>query len=228
MRRRHDLTITALVFALLLFPTFSARAQTGQVEELDKIVAVIEQQPILRSDLEIEARIALLQRGGLAAAEATELGHEVLARTLDHVINQRLVEREADRLQVFGLELEARRAAYAAFIKKLGGEAAFRAFLARHEIGPSRVAAILERELRVSQFIANKVGLGARTTEADAQAYFDANPERFHGSDFAQVRAAITSMLTRDRVKALTQQFLEGLRANAKVRVLPPFAPDRR
>lgn len=214
----------AIALAPLPGGVCSAAEMEAVEVEIDKIVAVIEQQPILLSDLEIEARVALIQQGGTAAADVELLGHEVLARTLDHVINQRLVQREADRLQVLRLEDEARRQAYEDFVRRLGGEMSFQAFLARHEIGAPQIVSILERELRVTQFLANKVGLSARIAEADVREYFDAHPEHFQGSEFSAVKSAITAMLTRERVIALTRQFLDDLRARAELRILPPFA----
>ncbi len=215
-------------FALAASVLILSPAGAGAAEEveIDKIAAVIEQQPILLSDLEIEARVALIQQGGLAAADAGALGHEVLARTLDHVINQRLVQREADRLQVLRLEDAARRQAYEDFVRQLGGEMPFQAFLARHGIGAQQIVAILEREQRVAQFLTNKVGLGARVAEADVREYFDAHPERFGQSAFAAVRPAIAAMLTRERVRELTRQFLDDLRARAQLRILPPFLKE--
>lgn len=223
---RIDLSLAACVLAIVTFPAV-ARSGSEVTEEIDKIVAVLDQQPILRSDLEIEARVALIQQGGVAAADVAVLDQEVLARTLEHVINQRLIGREADRLQVFRLEDEARRHAYEAFVRKLGGEALFQAFLNRHEISAHRIVVILERELRVTQFLANKVGLGARVAEIDARKYFEAHPERFHGTVFSDVQESIVAMLTRERVMTLTRQFLDALRSRAELRILMPLEEGR-
>ncbi|MBR2978672.1 MAG: hypothetical protein IKC51_01920 [Myxococcaceae bacterium] len=216
---------SALAGGLFFFlAVASARfAQAGE-REIDKVVAVIEQQPILLSDLELEARVALIQQGGTAAADADELGREVLNRTLEHVINQRLVQREADRLQVLRLDEAARRQVYEDFVRQLGGEMAFQAFLTRHELYAPQIEAILERDLRVAQFLANKVGVSARVGEAEAREYFESHPKRFGGADFAASRAAIVALLTRERVMALTSQLLDDLRSRAELRVLPPFS----
>lgn len=223
MRRRLATSLVAIALTCPPWRVIASEVAREEVE-IDKIVAVIEQQPILLSDLEIEARVALIQQGGTAAADVEDLGRETLARTLDHVINQRLVQREADRLQVLRLEDDARRQAYEDFVRRLGGEISFQAFLARHEIGAPQIVSILERDLRVTQFLANKVGLGARVAEAEVRDYFDAHPERFGGSEFSAVRAVIAATLTRERVMSLTRQFLDDLRARAELRILTPFS----
>ena len=221
----HRLLNAALAWGLVWTLAIASATWTEAAErEIDKVVAVIDQQPILLSDLELEARVALIQQGGTAAAGAEDLGREVLKRTLEHVINQRLVQREADRLQVLRLDEAARRQVYEDFVRQLGGEMAFQAFLTRHELYASQIAAILERDLRVAQFLANKVGVSARVGEAEAREYFESHPKRFGGADFAASRSAIIALLTRERVMALTSQLLDDLRSRAELRVLPPFS----
>src|SRR5262245_53369354 len=80
-------------------------AEQGQV--IDRIVAVVEgvedARVITRSDLELEAAVALVQRGGTQAAMA-HFDDRALARTLDYAIAQRLLITEADKVTAYQMD----------------------------------------------------------------------------------------------------------------------------
>ena len=149
---------------------------------------------------------------------------ETGGRGSGHIINQRLGEQEANRLQTVRMTAESQLEAYEEFVRQIGGEAAFQDFLQAHEISAQRVMTILERDLKVTQFLADKISMGARISEADARDYYDANPQNFGNRPFEEVRGAITAMLTRDKVKELSAQFFTDLKERAEIRILPPFA----
>lgn len=197
-------------------------APPGKV--FDKVAAVIDQTPILLSELDLEARVTLIRQGGVRAAVVADLGLDVLKEMLGHVINQRLGEREANRLQTVRISAESQLEAYEEFVRQIGGEAAFQDFLQAHEASAQRVMTILERDLKVTQFLADKISMSARISEADARDFYDADPQRFGTRPFEDVRSAIIAMLTRDKVKELSAQFFEELKERAEIRVLPPFA----
>lgn len=210
----------------------AARAAAGSFHLLDdgatadKVVAVVDQQPILLSELDLEVRVALISQGGTEAAAAKALGDDVLKDLLPLVIDQRLADKEAQRMQNIELSADERFAALDNFAMRLGGEAMFHAFLARHEASGQRVFAILERGLRVERFLANKIEMAATVSDADIQDYYDAHAEALGGKPLATVRKAIRDNLLREKVKEQTAQFFEGLRARAEIRILPPFVDD--
>lgn len=190
---------------------------------LDRIVAVVERQPLLLSELELEARVAFIRQGGAAASESP-LSEEDLARTLEYVIGQRLVWDEAERLQVFEVADEETGQALASFEGRFPSKVAFRHFLSSLEASEDQLAAVLRRELRVTRFLDSKVKLLARVGEEQLRDFYRDHPEQFAGQSYAAVREAIKAHLTRERYRELTRTQLDELRTRADVRLLAPFA----
>jgi hypothetical protein len=190
---------------------------------VDRIVAVVEKQPLLLSELELEARVAFIRQG--AAQEALgELSDEDLARTLDYVIGQRLAFDEAVRLQVFEVSDVDIAAAVRDFSSRFAHEKAYRDWLLLHECSEDQLAAILRRDLRVARLLESKVKLAARTTEEEIRQFYKDHAADFSDQPYAQVREGIRSHLTRERYRELTRQLIADLRARAEVRLLAPFA----
>src|SRR6185503_16141964 len=88
--------------AALLWVLAQADAGTeGRV--VDRAVALVAGQVITQSELELEARVALI-RTGAAAAATVALTDPMLKEALELAITQRLENIEADKLQAYPLE----------------------------------------------------------------------------------------------------------------------------
>src|SRR3990172_8838119 len=77
----------------------------GRRRVLDRVVAVLDKQPLLLSELDFEARVAPVKLYGAGHADEP-LSDEDLKAALAWDIGQRLALAEADRLKVFQLEEE--------------------------------------------------------------------------------------------------------------------------
>jgi hypothetical protein len=190
---------------------------------IDRTVAVVHRQPLLLSELELEARVAFIQQGAVEAASAA-LTEEDLARTLDYVIGQKLAYEEAERLQVFEVADPDVATALRAFVARFPNEQAYRGFLLQQEASEDQLAAILRRDLRVARFVESKVKLSARVAEEDLRSWYDAHASELGGQTYAQAREAIRARLTRDRYRTLAGRLLGELRGRAEVRLLASFA----
>lgn len=190
---------------------------------LDCLVATVAKQPLLLSELELEARVALIGAGGLSAAHAP-LSDEVLAEVLEYVVGQRLAYLEADRLQVFAVDDEEVQRSVGAFAGRFEAPARYREFLVRHEATEGQVAAIFRRDLRVARFIDSKVKLSARVPEAELRQFYFAHEKDFARQPYTKVREGIRTLLTRERTKSLARAQLEELRGRGDVRRVAPFA----
>src|SRR5262245_14618602 len=80
----------------------------------DRAVALVEGRVLTQSELEFEARVALVQRGGVAAVTA-ELDAETLRNALDFAIGQRLQVFEAEKLRALPVDAKDVEAAVRAF-----------------------------------------------------------------------------------------------------------------
>jgi protein-disulfide isomerase len=74
----------------------------------------------------------------------------------------------------------------------------------------------IERTVLFEQEITSHV---VAVTDADAAAWFQANPQRVQGATIDQVRAPIKSLLTQERMQTARDAFLDKLKAKTAVRV---------
>ncbi len=214
---------------LLLAPWQAARAQAlagAEVRVVDRVVAVIEGQALTLSELQFEARVALVQRGGMQAPEAP-LDEDTLRGALELVINERLQVLNADRLQAFPAEPGEVAAKLEAFRTRLGGEAALRRFLARHGVDQAGLERLLARSLRAARILDSRIRLRAQVGETEVRRYYEQHAAELP-ADYESVRAAIREKLVRERYEALATEELGQVRASAQVRRVAPFAREAR
>ena len=191
---------------------------------IDRVVAWVAGHVITLSELEFEARVAIIQRGGLEAADAP-LDDPALRAALELAVAERLETDAADRLQVFNLEESEVDSALSDFKSKFQTRAELAAFLARHEADEQQLAAVLARRLRSEKIVDSKVSLKARVSDAEMRLYYDAHRLELGGS-YEQARAAIRTKLLRERYAQLAREEMEQIRKGADVRMIAPFARD--
>jgi hypothetical protein len=215
---------------LLLGPFQAAQAQqaSGEAESrvVDRVVAVIEGQVLTLSELQFEARVALVQRGGVQALEAP-LDEDTLRSVLELIINERAQVLNADRLQAFPAEPGEVAARLEAFTKRLGGEGALRRFLARHDVDVAGLERVLARGLRAERILDSRVRLRAQVGETEVRRYYEQHADELP-SDYESVRLAIREQLVRERYRVLAAEELAQVRASAQVRRVAPFAREAR
>lgn len=188
---------------------------------IDRIVAIVERQPLLLSDLEFEARIALIQQGGALAVSAP-LGDDDLAAALEWSIEQRLLLTEAERLRAFELDEATAARTYKSFVEKIAGPRKLEAFLASQEATESQLTAVLLRSARVARFLDSKMGL-SRVTEEELTRWYAAHASELGGQPYEKMREGIRTRLTRERYRTLVKKQLDDLRSKADVRIVAPF-----
>jgi hypothetical protein len=162
----------------------------------EEVVAVVRgpgvAQPrvITLTRLEEEARIALVSRGGTAAA-TDPLDARALRAALEWVVDQTLLGDEVARLQIFEVSEQEVEAELRRFRERFASTGAYRAFLDRLELPEEEVAAVLRRGLRVDRYVESRAAAAdpARTQEraralvADLRARSEVRVlERFEGA----------------------------------------------
>nr|WP_223646632.1 hypothetical protein [Corallococcus sp. EGB] len=210
--------------------TAHAATPAPAVEEgrvVDRVVAVIEGQVLTLSELEMEARVALIQRGAVQAA-AQPLDEQTLRSALELSINQRLQVLSADRLQAFPAEPAEVEARLDAFRARVGGEAALRRFLDRHGVDRAALETVLARGLRAERILDSRVRLKAQVSEAEVRHHYDAHRDLYPGEFDQAARTAIREELVRARYGELAAQALAEVRRSAQVRRVAPFAREAR
>lgn len=186
---------------------------------LDRAVASVQGKVISASQLEFEARVLLVNAGGVQAAFA-QLDHEALVSGLRAIIDQRLALLEADKLEAYPLEPGELERAIAAFRARFESEARFAAFLAQHEAALEDLAEVLRRSLRAQRALEGKLRLRAQVPEREARAVQAVRPE-LRDAPLEDVRA----MLVQQRFAELVKKELAEQRRQVDVRLLGPYAP---
>ncbi|WP_414641262.1 hypothetical protein [Archangium sp.] len=205
-------------------PSQEAPAAEGRL--VDRVVAVIENQVLTLSELEFESRVALVQRGGVRAADA-RLDEQTLRNALELAINQRLLVAGADRLQAFQAERSEVEARLKAFRERFESEPALLAFLARHEADLDQLTAVLERGVRAERILDSRIRLRAQVSEADVRRYWEQHKGTV-GGPYESVRDALREKLVRERYGELAKDAFKQVRESARVRRVAPFAREAR
>ncbi|NVJ02484.1 hypothetical protein HV824_30795 [Myxococcus sp. AM009] len=190
----------------------------------DRVVAIIEGQVLTLSELRFEARVALLQRGGVQAL-ALPLDEDTLRGALEFIINQRVQVLNADRLQAFPAEPAEVQARVEAFQAGLGGEAALKRFLSRHDVDVQGLERVLARGLRAERILDSRIRLRAQVGETEVRRHFEQHADEYP-EGYEAARAAIREKLVRERYGALAAEELAQVRASAQVRRVAPFARE--
>lgn len=194
----------------------------GSAQVVDRVVAEVDGQVLTLSQLEFEAGVLLISQG-VSDAAAGALEREALRRSLEAVIDQRLVVREADKLDAYPLEPGELEEAVRAFRTRFANDAAYQRFLDRHQVEVADLAQVLRRALRTRRALEGKLRLKAQVTEGEAREYAARHPEVA-----SQPFEALRKRLDRERFQALVQEALAQLRRQVDVRLLGPFAPEVR
>ena len=207
-------------------PEATVEAPSGDNRVVDRVVVVIENQVLTLSELEFETRVALVQRGGVRAAEAP-LDEQTLRGALELAINQRLLVAGADRLQAFQAERSEVEARLRTFRERFEDEPALLAFLARHDADLEQLTAVLERGVRAERILDSRIRLRAQVSEAEVRRYWEQNKATL-GGPYEAVRDALREKLVRERYSRLAGEEFSQVRANARVRRVAPFAREAR
>ncbi|HYO69945.1 MAG TPA: hypothetical protein VEU33_28100, partial [Archangium sp.] len=188
----------------------SSGAPGGASRVIDRVVAVIGTQVLTLSELEFEARVSLVQRGGVRAADAP-LDEQALQGALELAINYRLLVAGADRLQAFQAERSEVEARLRAFRDRFEDETALLAFLARHDADLEQLTVVLERSVRAERILDSRIRLRAQVSDAEVRRYWEEHRGTL-GGPFEAVRDTLREKLFRDRYNKLAGEEFKGVR----------------
>jgi len=215
-----------------------AHAQSPVV--LDKVVAVVNNQAILASDIDHEIRLAVLDPGRGGMGVLTPL------RALDQLIGRALIQQQIRQEDLLSVEptpaqmtarlAEIRTEIPACVRQNCATDAGWQAFLAAHRLTGSQVEAYLHYRLEILSFIEQRFRQGISIAPEEIQAYYTQTllPQYAKGETVPpldQVSDRIQEILLQQRVNALFDDWLNNLRKEGQVEVLdpalepPPVAP---
>jgi peptidyl-prolyl cis-trans isomerase SurA len=187
-------------------------AATSHAVLVDRVVAAVNNDVITLSELRQTVAFN-------AAVGGKGNGSRLETETLQGIINRRLLLQEAYRLKVAEVSEQDIAAEVVRFRDRLGTEAAFREFLARTSMTEEQLEKLLGERLLVERFVEKKIGLFARVSRDDVQAYFRDHPDEFREKRFAEVQKEITARLSEQKINQQLDQYVDELRSRAFIRI---------
>jgi peptidyl-prolyl cis-trans isomerase SurA len=213
-------------------PAASAEAPasgTAQSITLDRVIAVVNRQVILQSDLEDEMQLSVLDPSTNGNTSDTK------QQALDRLISRTLIQQQIQQENIPAAEPTT--AQIAARLKEIrtdlpacvradcASDAGWNDFLARHELSPSRVDKYLRTRLEILSFIELRFRQGIRITPEDIETYYRDTllpqyPSAQTPPPLQQVSSRIEEILLQQRVNAMFDTWLSNLRSQGQIQVL--------
>ena len=223
-------------------PAFAVTAQENATRPprlVDRVVAVVDEDPILDSDIERLLRLGLLET---VAGEKLDAQRR---RALDLLIEQRLRLHEVDRFGFEETPLELLERQMEETRSRFPSEEAFRAELLRLGLDETTLRQLLARQLSVFAYVEERLGPRVFVSVDDIARYYNEElvPELQRGGARAadlptleSVRESIRAVLRERRLNEEIDRWTLDLRSKADVvdyldrepRPLPPLVEEKR
>ena len=230
----------ARVFILALsLPAFAQESATAPDSgpgislgtPIDRVVAVVNRQTILQSDLEDEMQLSVLDPSTSGQEKMTE--QEALDRLISRTLIQQQIRQEdlpasepnpqdiASRLEEIRTELPA------CVRADCRSDAGWKAFLAQHDLSPARVEGYMHNRLEILSFIEMRFRQGIRIEPVEIEKYYTETllPQYPAGQKppaLEQVSSRIEEILLQQKVNVLFDAWLANLRSQGQIEVLDP------
>lgn len=194
--------------------------EAGNLELIDRILAIVDEDPILLSDLELVVGLGLAERQG---GEAEDLFYR---RVLDRLIDQRLRFHEVDRFGAGRLAVEQIDQGLDNIRRQFDDEAEFEERLGELGLTEDEVRQVVARQIAVVQFVNERLGPRVFVDLEEIQTYYDQTlvpAARARGEDvppLADVREAIRGVLQEGSLNEEIERWTEELRREADVQIL--------
>lgn len=208
-----------------------ARAQTPsqRIAVLDRVVADVDGQAILASDVDDEMRFSALQPGVEPAEDNTP------QRALNRVIDRTLIDQQralqpgvavVSQKDVDRAIADMRKQISAAAKTDCESDAGWQAFLALHGFTPGEVEDRMRERLAILKFIDVRFGVVVQVSNGDVKNYYEQvlapelKKEKAPVPDLRAVAPRIREILRQRQVTNMIDEWLKTLRAEGHVQLL--------
>lgn len=222
-----------LAACLAAFAVAAARAQSSPPAPvvLDRIVAVVNDQAILASDLDNEIRLSILEPR--TSTRTVETPGQALQRLISRtLIQQQIREEDSQAAQPSAQDVAARLAILrkelpACVHQSCTSDAGWKQFLSSHGLTQQEVETYLKNRLAILHFIELRFRQGIRISHEEIETYYhDMLLPQYTAGETAppldQVAPRIQEILLQQQVNALFSVWLDNLRKQGRVEVLDP------
>jgi peptidyl-prolyl cis-trans isomerase SurA len=198
---------------------------------LDRVVAVVNRQAILSSDIEDEIQLSVLDpsRAGLGELTPKRALQQLISRALiDQQIRLGDIETAEPTPEEVAARLKSIRTELPACVRaNCATDAGWKTFLATHELTAQRVETYLRYRLEILRFIELRFRQGIRISPEEVEAFYRQKllPLYLPGQTappLEQVTPRIQEILLQQQVTALFDGWLDNLRKQGEIEVLDP------
>jgi hypothetical protein len=223
---------TLIVGASILFASIAGTAQDQPAPAvLDSVVAVVNNQAILASDIDDEMRLSLLDpgRGGMGVLTRTRALDQLIGRAL---IQQQIRQEDAQAAEPSSAEVgtrlsEIRKELPACVRQDCASDAGWKNFLTAHQLTEDEVKTYLRYRLEILRFIEQRFRQGISISRQEIETYYRDTllPQYAKGEatpPLDKVSSRIEEILLQQRVNVLFDDWLGNLRKQGDIEVLDP------
>ena len=205
--------------------------QASQAVVLDRVVAVVNNQAILASDVDEEIRLAVLDpgRGGMGALTQKRALQQLISRALiqQQIHQEDIQATDPSQDEIAARLAEMRKELPACVRQNCASDEGWKAFLGAHGLTPERVATYLRYRLQILRFIEERFREGIRISPQEIEAYYHDMllPQYAAGETIPaldKVAPRIEEILLQQQVNAMFDDWLKNLRRQGDVEVLDP------
>ncbi len=228
---QKTLTAACLLMPPLFFAAGSIHAQTNTPVVLDSVVAVVNRQVILASDVQDAMELSVL--------DPAHDGHGTLTpqNALDQLISRALIQQQIRQEDLHFIEpsqaeinariQELRKVLPACVRAHCSTETGWRRFLAAHGLTQQRVEAYLSNRIEILRFIEERFRQGIQITQKEIQSYYynillPQYPVDQAVPPLDRVSSRIQEILLEQQVNVLFENWLDNLRKQGDVEILDP------
>ena len=213
----------------------SAVGEANSVVVLDQVVAVVNNQAILASELDEEIRLSILDPGqsGQSVLTPKRALDNLIARTLiqQQIRQEELPSTEPTEKEMTARQNEIRQQMPACMRENCASDEGWKAFLLAHQLTPRRVEAYLRYRLQILHFIEMRFRQGIRISPQEIESYYRDKllPQYAPGEEKPALDAVaprIEEILLQQQVNVLFDDWLRNLRKQGNVEVLDPELED--
>jgi peptidyl-prolyl cis-trans isomerase SurA len=198
---------------------------------LDRVVAVVNNQAILGSDVDDEMRLSVLEQR--IAARGKETPQDALQRLISRaLIQQQMREQELQAAAPTDEQVAARIAAIrqelpACIRANCATDAGWKVFLASHSLTQQRVEKYLRNRIAILHFIELRFRQGINISRTEITTYYrdvllPQYPAGQPAPQLDQVEPRIQEILLQQKVNVLFRDWLDNLRKQGDVEILDP------
>jgi hypothetical protein len=221
--------------ALLVGPLFLEAQTNAQTTDkpvrIDRVVAVVNRQAILESDIEDEMQLSVLDPSTNSTKQMTQ--QEALERLISRALIQQQIQQEdleatKPKPEEIAARIEEIRAELPACVRaNCKSDAGWKAFLAHHVLTPAQVENYMRHRIEILNFIELRFQQGIRITPEEIETYYSGTllpqyPAGEKPPPLQQVSSRIEEILLQQRLNVLFDNWLSNLRKQGQIEVLDP------